>query len=61
MIMSRRELGKEILQNMEVSKEQYVNFCSLVDELGLEKGPLKCELPKEDEWSKIDSSFGTII
>ena len=46
---------------MEVSKEQYVNFCSLVDELGLEKGPLKCELPKEDEWSKIDSSFGTII
>ena len=54
---SRREIGREMLDNMQLTKEQYVNACALIDELAMEKGPLKCELPAEDEWASIDSMF----
>lgn len=54
---SKREIGREMLENMQLTKEQYVNACALVDELSMEKGPLKCELPAEDEWASIDSMF----
>ncbi|MBO6248916.1 MAG: hypothetical protein J6N54_08915 [Bacteroidales bacterium] len=54
---SKREIGREMLDNMTLTKEQYANACALIDELSMEKGPLKCELPVEDEWASIDSMF----
>lgn len=54
---SKREIGRELIQNMQLTREQYINACALIDELAMEKGPLKSELPAEDEWASIDSMF----
>ena len=34
---NKKELGKEILDNMDLTKEQYLELCNLIDELELEK------------------------
>ena len=35
--MTRKELGEELLNNMELTKEQYIQLCELIDELELEE------------------------
>lgn len=52
--MDKRELGREILENMDLTKEQYMELCALCDELDLEK---KGEEPKEERelsWEELD-------
>ena len=34
---TKKELGEELLNNMDLTKEQYIALCKLCDELGLEK------------------------
>ena len=35
-IMNKKEVAQQIFDNMDMTKEQYIQFCILADELGLE-------------------------
>ena len=35
--MNKKELGEELLTNMDLTKEQYIAACELIEELELEK------------------------
>lgn len=48
----KRELAAEVLTNMDLTKEQYLNLCALCDELGLEPKPEEIE-EKEESWDDI--------
>ena len=51
---TKRELGLEILQNMDLTKEQYLELCELCDDLGLEKKGDEPEEEKELSWEELD-------
>ena len=51
---TKRELGREILENMDLTKEQYIELCELCDELGLEKKGDEPEEEKELTWEELD-------
>ena len=53
--MTREEkqaLSREMLANMDLTKEQYLNLCALCDELELEPKPEEIE-EKEESWDDI--------
>lgn len=53
---NKNELGREMLDNMHLTKEQYQTMCGIVDDLELEKGPIEYpEEPKEEDWSDIEN------
>jgi len=56
--MSRKRIGNEMLQNMELTREQYENACALIDELHMERGDFKKPL---SEWEQIQATFGEVI
>ena len=35
--MNKQELGQELLENMDLTKEQYIATCELIEQLELEK------------------------
>lgn len=35
--MNKKELAKELIDNFDLTKEQYIALCELIDELELEK------------------------
>ena len=51
----KKKLGKEMLENMHLTKEQYQTMCGIVDDLELDDGPIP-EEPKEEKPSD-DKSF----
>ena len=51
---TKQELGREILENMDLTKEQYLEACALCDELGLEKKGEEPEEEKEPTWEELD-------
>ena len=52
--MNKKELGKEILENMDLTKEQYMELCRLCDELELEKGrAVVASEQVEQSWDEI--------
>ena len=53
-IMDKRELGREILENMDLTKEQYMELCALCDELDLEKKGEEPEEEREMSWEELD-------
>ena len=48
----KKGLAREVLTNMDLTKEQYLNLCGLCDDLGLEPKPEEIE-EKEDTWDDI--------
>ena len=46
----KKELGLEILRNMDLTKEQYIELCKMCDELDLNR--LDAE-PEEPSWKDI--------
>lgn len=52
--MDKRELGREILENMDLTKEQYMELCALCDDLGLEKKGEEPEEERELSWEELD-------
>ena len=38
-VMTKKQLGKEFLENMDLTREQYLELCALCDDLGLDKAP----------------------
>lgn len=55
--MDKRELGREILENMDLTKEQYLNLCALCNELDLEKKGEEPEEEKDVSWEGLDRSL----
>ena len=54
----KKELGLEILKNMDLTKEQYLSMCGLIDDLDLEKGAVEIvEEEKEDTWEDIEKAM----
>ena len=52
--MDKRELGREILENMDLTKEQYMELCALCDDLDLEKKGEEPEEEREMSWEELD-------
>ena len=46
----KRELGYEILHNMDLTKEQYIELCKMCDELGLTRPNVG---PEEPSWDDV--------
>ncbi len=46
----KRDLGSEILKNMNVTKEQYIEMCKLCDELDLNRPEAE---PEEPSWGDV--------
>lgn len=53
-MLTKRELGREILENMDLTKEQYMELCALCDELDLEKKGEEPEEEREMSWEELD-------
>lgn len=51
--MDKKEFGREILENMDLTKEQYLNLCGLCDDLGLEPKSEEEIEEKEEDWDDI--------
>ena len=51
---TKRELGREILENMDLTKEQYMELCALCDDLDLEKKGEEPEEEREMSWEELD-------
>ena len=49
--MTKKELANELLTNMELTKEQYLSLCGLVDDLELDV------VEKEPSWEEITSKL----
>ncbi len=49
----KMELSREILANMNVTKEQYIEMCRLCDELELERPEDIPDEPDEPSWDDI--------
>jgi len=49
----KKELAKEMIQNMDLTKEQYIEMCRMIDELHLvPKGDEPLD-PEEMDWDDI--------
>lgn len=46
----RKEIGKEVLENMDVTKEQYIEICRLCEDLDLS---ISHPDPEDIPWDKI--------
>ena len=46
----KKELGLEILTNMDLTKEQYLEFCKMCDELDLNRPDAE---PEEPSWDDV--------
>lgn len=46
----KMELGREMLENMDLTKEQYIEMCKLCDELDLDRPSIE---PEEPSWDDI--------
>lgn len=46
----KKELGYEILYNMDLTKEQYIELCKMCDELGLTRPDVE---PEEPSWDDV--------
>lgn len=46
----KRDLGSEVLKNMNVTKEQYIEMCKLCDELDLNRPEAE---PEEPSWNDV--------
>ena len=45
----KKELGYEILYNMDLTKEQYIELCKMCDELSLTRPDVEPEDPSWDD------------
>lgn len=46
----KKELGLEILRNMDLTKEQYIELCKMCDELDLNRFDAE---PEEPSWDDV--------
>ena len=46
----KKELGYEILHNMDLTKEQYIELCKMCDELDLNRPDAE---PEEPSWDDV--------
>ena len=46
----KKELGLEILKNMDLTKEQYIELCKMCDELDLNRPDAE---PDEPSWDDV--------
>ena len=46
----KMELGREMLENMDLTKEQYIELCKMCDELGLTRPDAE---PEEPSWDDV--------
>ena len=46
----KTELGREILENMDLTKEQYIELCKMCDELDLSRPVAE---PEKPSWEDI--------
>ena len=46
----KTELGREILENMDLTKEQYIELCKMCDELDLNRPDAE---PEEPSWDDV--------
>lgn len=46
----KKDLGYEILYNMDLTKEQYIELCKMCDELGLNRPESE---PEEPSWDDV--------
>lgn len=46
----KKELGLEILRNMDLTKEQYIELCKMCDELDLNRPDAE---PEEPSWDDV--------
>lgn len=46
----KKELGYEILHNMDLTKEQYIELCKMCDELDLNRPEAE---PEEPSWDDV--------
>lgn len=49
----KADLAKEMLENMDLTKEQYIELCRLCDELELEKKEDEVPGPEDMSWDEI--------
>lgn len=49
----KKELGYEVLHNMDLTKEQYIEMCKLCDDLGLAPKPDESVDPEDMDWVDI--------
>ena len=46
----KMELGREMLENMDLTKEQYIELCKMCDELDLNRPDAE---PEEPSWDDV--------
>ena len=46
----KQEIAEEVLKNMDITKEQYIELCRLCDDFGLERIE---STPPEPSWDEI--------
>lgn len=46
----KKEFGYEVLHNMDLTKEQYIELCKMCDELGLNRPEAE---PEEPSWDDV--------
>ena len=49
----KREVAEEVLKNMSITKEQYIELCKLCDDFDLEKTELHQQQQEEPSWDDI--------
>lgn len=52
----KKELGLEILRNMDLTKEQYIELCKMCDELDLNRPDAEPEEPSWDDVLGIENN-----
>lgn len=55
--MTREELERELRENTDLTKEQYMEFCALCNDLDLEKKGEEPEEEKDVSWEGLDRSL----
>lgn len=48
----KQETAEEVLKNMDITKEQYIELCKLCDDFGLERTESTSQIP-EPSWDEI--------